>query len=156
MARKYNTPQFVTSLWLADAEYELGNNFISTIPHKIYNINDFYAPFASGSSVADAMVIIPCSMGTLGRVATGITDNLISRTADVVLKERKKLILVTREAPLNLIHIRNMETITLAGGIIMPASPSFYSFHKNIDELIENFVNRVLDLLGFYPAAKRW
>ncbi len=138
------------------ANHELGKDFIKNIPINKYDINDYYAPFASGSSVADTMVVIPCSMGTLGRIAHGTSDNLICRTADVILKERKQLILVTRETPLNLIHIKNMELITLAGGIILPASPSFYLKPQSIQELTNSVVYRILDLLEIKLNVKRW
>jgi 4-hydroxy-3-polyprenylbenzoate decarboxylase len=95
-------------------------------------------------------------MGTLGRIASGVSDDLISRGADVMLKERKKLICVIRDTPFNLIHIRNMETITLAGGIICPASPSFYSNPKTIDEAAQTVINRVIDLIGLNNASFRW
>ena len=137
-------------------EYEIGNiTYDSKAIHE-YGFNDFFAPVASGSAGYDCMVIIPCSMGTLGRIASGTSDDLISRAADVMLKERKKLILVTREAPLNLIHIENMKTITLAGGIIYPANPSFYSRPNSKEELEFTVVNRVLDILGFESDLKRW
>lgn len=137
-------------------EYEVGAYSIhSKIIHQYAN-NDFFAPVASGSAGYDGMIIIPCSMGTLGRIASGTSGDLISRSADVLLKERKKLILVTREAPLNLIHIENMRTITLAGGIIYPASPSFYSKPTSKEELEMTLVNRVLDLLGFESDINRW
>lgn len=122
----------------------------------LYGDNDFNAPFASGSSRSDAMVVCPCSMGTLGRIAGGISDSLILRAADVALKERRKLILVLRETPYNLIHIRNMETVTLAGGIICPATPSFYSQPTDIVEVVDTVVWRVLDLLDVKCDAKRW
>jgi 4-hydroxy-3-polyprenylbenzoate decarboxylase len=102
------------------------------------------------------MIIIPCSMGTLGRVAGGISGDLITRAADVVLKERRKLICVVREMPYNLIHIRNMETVTLAGGIICPATPSFYSLPSSIEELAATVVDRVIDLAGFELKTYRW
>ena len=123
---------------------------------KQYSNNDFFAPVASGSAGFESMVVIPCTMGTLGRIASGTSDDLITRSADVMLKERKKLILVTRETPLNLIHIENMKTITLAGGIIYPASPSFYSKPKTKEELELTLVNRVIDILGFESEINRW
>lgn len=118
--------------------------------------NSFYVPFASGSGGYDALIVCPCSMGTLGRIAAGISDSLILRTADVMLKERKKMILVTREMPLNLIHINNMKTVTEAGGIICPASPTFYHGSESIMEIIDTVIERVLDLTGFKINAKRW
>jgi flavin prenyltransferase len=123
----------------------------------VYEPNDFFAPFASGSSSFDKMVICPCSVGLMGRIATGVSTDLITRAADVMLKERKKLIIVPRETPLNLIHIRNMETLTLAGAIICPATPSFYHQPKNITELVDTVVDRVLDLVGLSSKqTKRW
>ena len=127
-------------------EYELENKSYNDYPFKQYEVNDFYAPFASGSAQYDTMIICPCSMGTLGRIANGTSDDLITRTADVILKEKQKLILIPREIPYNLIHIKNMETITLAGGIICPATPSFYSKPKNIEDVVSTVINRVLDL----------
>ena len=118
--------------------------------------DDFNAPFASGSGQFDTMIIIPCSMGTLGRIASGISNDLISRAADVILKERRKLICVVRDTPYNLIHIRNMETITLAGGIICPAAPSFYSKPTSIEQVAATVVDRVLDLAGFDIKTFRW
>lgn len=115
---------------------------------KFWEPGNFWAPMASGSSSYDAMIVVPCSMGTLGRIASGQANDLISRTADVMLKERRKLILVTRETPLNLIHIRNMETITLAGGIICPGNPSYYKKPDTIRDLALTVVNRALSLTG--------
>ncbi len=123
---------------------------------QIYSQQDFNAPFASGSGQYDTMIIIPCSMGTLGRIASGISNDLISRAADVVLKERRKLICVVRDTPYNLIHIRNMETITLAGGIICPATPSFYSKPTTIEEVAATVVDRVIDLAGLQNESYRW
>ena len=114
------------------------------------------APFASGSANYDGLIVCPCSMGILGRIASGISDDLITRTADVMLKERKKLILVPRETPFNLIHLRNMETITLAGGIICPAVPSFYNKPATQDEIVTTVVDRVLQLAGFELDTYRW
>ena len=114
------------------------------------------APFASGSGQFNIMIIVPCSMGTLGRIATGISNDLISRAADVLLKERRKLICVIRDTPYNLVHIRNMEIITLAGGIIAPATPSFYSKPATLEEMAATVVDRVLDLAGLDIKAFRW
>jgi 4-hydroxy-3-polyprenylbenzoate decarboxylase len=137
-------------------KYELGTFDKKQIPFKIYDKNDFSAPFASGSAGFDTMIIAPCSMGTLGRIATGISNDLISRAADVILKERRKLILLTRETPLNLIQINNMKIITETGGVICPATPSFYSNPKNIDELVKTVTDRVLQLAGFELDTYRW
>lgn len=123
---------------------------------SIYSNDDFGASFASGSGKCDAMVICPCSMGTLGRVASGTSETLILRAADVMLKERRRLVMVVRETPYSLIHIRNMETVTLAGAIICPATPSFYSNPQNITQLADTVVLRVLDLLGIVHDGFRW
>jgi len=137
-------------------QIELDNEDYKTLPFKFYDKHDFNAPFASGSARFDTMVIIPCSMGTLGRIAAGISDDLVTRAADVILKERRKLILVARDTPFNLIHIRNMQTITEAGGIICPAIPSFYSKPQTIEELAMTVVNRVIDLTGLENESFRW
>lgn len=137
-------------------ETELENDSYKQYPFRFYDKNDFSAPFASGSGQYDTMIIIPCSMGTLGRIAGGISNDLITRAADVVLKERRKLICVVRDTPYNLIHIRNMETITLAGGIICPATPSFYSKPKTIEEVAATVVDRVIDLAGLDISTFRW
>jgi 4-hydroxy-3-polyprenylbenzoate decarboxylase len=137
-------------------QFELDNNDFNNFPYKIYSKHDFMAPFASGSARFDTMVVIPCSMGTLGRIASGTSDDLIARAADVILKERRKLILVARDMPLNLIHIRNMQTITEAGGIICPAVPSYYSKPKTIEEVAMTVVNRVIDLIGLEHESYRW
>lgn len=136
--------------------FELGNDSYQSLPYKIYNKNDFMAPFASGSAKFNTMVVVPCSMGTLGRIAAGISDDLITRAADVILKERRKLILVARDTPLNLIHIRNMQTITEAGGIICPAVPSFYSKPATIEDLALTVVSRIIDLMGLENDSYRW
>ncbi len=135
---------------------ELQNDSWKNFPVKLYGTTDFSAPFASGSGLYDTMIIIPCSMGTLGRIATGVSNDLITRAADVILKERRKLICVVRDTPYNLIHIRNMETVTLAGGIICPATPSFYSQPKTIEEVAATVVDRVLDLAGIDSKSFRW
>ena len=135
---------------------ELGNEDFNQLPYKVYEKSDFNAPFASGSGRFDTMIIIPCSVGTLGRIAHGVSNDLITRAADVVLKERRKLICVLRETPYNLIHIKNMETITLAGGIICPATPSFYSNPSTIEEAASTVVDRVIDLAGLNIKTYRW
>lgn len=137
-------------------KFELGNTDYDTFPFKLYAKTDFYAPFASGSAKYDTMIICPCSMGTLARIATGISNDLVTRAADVILKERRRLILVTRDTPLNLIHINNMKTVTEAGGIICPASPSFYSLPTSFDALAATVIDRVLDLSGLDQQAYRW
>jgi 4-hydroxy-3-polyprenylbenzoate decarboxylase len=137
-------------------ETELNNQLYKHFPLPVFETDDFTAPFASGSARFDTMIIIPCSMGSLGRIATGISSDLITRAADVILKERRKLICVIRDTPYNLIHIRNMETVTLAGGIICPASPSFYSKPKTIEEAASTVVDRVIDLAGLELNTFRW
>ena len=137
-------------------QFELGNRNYEQIGFTFYEKSNFMAPFASGSAKFDTMIVVPCSMGTLGRIASGLSDDLLTRSADVILKERRKLILVTRETPLNLIHINNMKIVTEAGGIICPASPSFYNMPKTIQEVAETVVNRVLDLAGLQISSYRW
>ncbi len=137
-------------------EIELGNKDFELLDLNIYEKNDFNAPFASGSGNFDTMLIVPCSMGTLGRIASGISNDLITRAADVVLKERRKLICMVRETPYNLIHIKNMETVTLAGGIICPATPSFYSKPQTPEEIAGTVVDRMLDLAGLDISTYRW
>ncbi|HOX56300.1 MAG TPA: UbiX family flavin prenyltransferase [Candidatus Paceibacterota bacterium] len=124
------------------------------IPHNLKSMN---APFASGSNAPDAMVVIPCSMGTLGRIAHGYSENVLLRAADVALKEKKKLILVPRETPLNLIHIRNFELLLQAGATMLPANPCFYSRPQNVEQLVDTVVARVLDHLGLpQQLVPRW
>lgn len=137
-------------------EHELGNQDYKNYSFTFYDKNNFYAPFASGSAKYDTMVVVPCSMGTLGRIANGISNDLLSRAADVILKERRKLILVARETPYNLIHIKNMKTVTEAGGIICPATPSFYSQPKTIEEVAQTVVSRIIDLIGLENETYRW
>lgn len=135
---------------------EIGSPFEPSLPAKSYENNNFLAPFASGSSTFDTMIICPSSMGTLGRIAGGISDDLICRAADVMLKERRRLIIVPRETPYNLVHIRNMETLTLGGAIICPATPSFYSRPVTIDDLVKTVVDRILTLAGFGQDTYHW
>jgi len=137
-------------------ETELGTDDYKALPFKTYTQQDFMAPFASGSGRYDTMVICPCSMGTLGRIAGGISNDLITRAADVVLKERRKLICVVRETPYNVIHIKNMLAVTEAGGIICPATPSFYSVPKDMEEVAATVVDRVIDLIGIQQDTYRW
>ncbi|MEA1887142.1 MAG: UbiX family flavin prenyltransferase [Bacteroidota bacterium] len=152
-------------------EYELGERFNlkdkrqkykdkskakSKVLFKVYDNRDFYAPFASGSSRYDTMIICPTSMGMLGRIANGVADDLVSRAADVMLKERRKLILVPRETPYNLIHINNMKLLTEAGAIILPATPSFYSKPDTVKDLVLTVVDRILDIAGFDVGGYKW
>jgi 4-hydroxy-3-polyprenylbenzoate decarboxylase len=137
-------------------ETELGNKEYAAYAVSYFDKFDFNAPFASGSAQYNIMIVVPCSMGTLGRIASGVSDDLITRAADVILKERRKLILVVRETPYNLIHIKNMETLTLAGAIICPATLSFYSRPKTIEEAVMTVVNRIIDLAGIELDSFRW
>jgi 4-hydroxy-3-polyprenylbenzoate decarboxylase len=137
-------------------QHELANTEYESIPFKKWDKNDFMAPFASGSSSYSALIICPCSMGTLGRIAGGISNDLVTRAADVMLKERRKLICVVRETPYNLIHLRNMTTVTEAGGIICPATPSFYSRPQTIEEAAYTVIHRVLQLAGIETDGYRW
>ena len=137
-------------------KHELGNEDYKNYSFTFYDKNNFYAPFASGSAKYNTMIICPCSMGTLARIATGISNDLTTRAADVILKERRKLILMIRDTPYSLIHINNMQTITQAGGIICPASPSFYSKPQTFEELASTVVDRVLDLAGLEINSYRW
>lgn len=124
---------------------------------RFYGNRDFSAPFASGSARYDQLVIIPCSMGMLGRIAHGYSDDLLARTADVFFKERRRIILVPRETPLSLIHIENMRLVTLAGAIILPAIPSFYTKPKTIQEAVDTVIARVLDQMGIENKLReRW
>ena len=125
-------------------------------PFRFYSKNDFNAPFASGSARYDTMIVCPCSMGLMGRIAHGISDDLTTRAADVILKEKRKLIIVPRETPYNLIHLRNMVQLTEAGAIICPATPSFYSKPENIDAVVDTVVDRILDLAGIDNISYRW
>ena len=129
----------------------------SQLPLSDYAESDFSAPFASGSNPADAVVICPCSLKTLGEVAHGVGSSLISRAAEVSLKERKKLILVIRETPYSLIAIENMRLVTLAGGVILPASPGFYHQPKTVEQMVDFIVGKTMDQLGVqHKLFKRW
>ena len=140
-----------TEVW----QHEIGP--VPDYPFVRYGLRDFRAPFASGSAGWDAMVVIPCSTGGLARIAHGVSDDLIGRAADVMLKERRKLVLVVREAPLSLIHIENMLAVTRAGAVVLPAAPSFYSKPQTIEALLDTVLGRVLDQLGLpNDLAPRW
>jgi len=135
---------------------ELGNTDYQKYPFKLYDKMDFMAPFASGSANYETMIICPSSMGMMGRIASGVSNDLTTRAADVILKERRKLIIVARETPLNLIHINNMKLITEAGGIICPATPSFYSKPKNFEELASTVIDRVIMLADLKYNSYSW
>ncbi len=135
---------------------EVKDKSVESYGHKLYHQDDFNAPFASGSARFNTMIVCPCSMGTMARMAHGLSDDLMTRAADVILKERRKLILVPRETPLSLIHIENMQKLTLAGAIICPAIPSFYNGADSIEKVCLTVVDRVLDLAGFDIDSFRW
>jgi flavin prenyltransferase len=149
-------------------EYELGEPFDSKkyesreggdatgLTVKFYQKMDFFAPFASGSAKYDTMIVCPCSMGLMARIATGVSSDLVTRAADVILKERRRLILVPRDTPLSLIHLRNMTALTEAGAVICPATPSFYSRPASFEALAATVVDRVLDLAGLDFESYRW
>lgn len=139
-------------VWL----WELDNEDYEKYAFDFYEKSNFMAPFASGSAKYDTMIIVPCSMGTLGRIANGFSDDLITRSADVILKERRRLILVARDTPLNLIHINNMKAVTEAGAIVCPAVPSYYSKPKTIEEVASTVVDRVIDLAELNQDSYRW
>lgn len=129
----------------------------ASLPKADYGEFNFSCPYASGSNPPDAVVVIPCSLKSLGEIANGVGDNLINRAAEVALKERKKLILVVRDTPYSLITIKNMERVTLAGGVVLPACPGFYGKPKKVEDLIDFIVARVLDQLGVrHSLSKRW
>ena len=137
-------------------ETELDNSDYQNYPFTFYDKMDFMAPFASGSANFGTMIVCPCSMGTMGRIAAGISNDLTTRAADVILKERRKLIIVARETPLSLIHINNMKIISEAGGIICPATPSFYSKPKTFEALAATVIDRVLTLSGLDNKSYSW
>lgn len=136
---------------------ELPNGLRLPAGVQSHNIKSMNAPFASGSNPPDAMVVIPCTMGTLGRIAHGYSEDVLLRAADVVLKERRKLILVPRETPLSLVHVKNFELLLLAGATILPANPSFYMRPQNVEQVVDTVVARVLDHLGVpNKLVARW
>ena len=126
------------------------NNF------RIFENTNLFSPIASGSAKYDTMVVIPCSMGTVGRIANGISNDLISRAADVIIKERKKLIIVPRETPFSAIHLNNLKIISDVGGLVIPAIPSFYHKPKTITDLVDTVVDKVIEHIGFNSNSKEW
>jgi 4-hydroxy-3-polyprenylbenzoate decarboxylase len=142
---------------LISTETQLSLNYVTSLAYQTYEEMDLSAPIASGSHISSGMVIIPCSMKTLGSIAHGISSNLVTRAADVCLKERRKLILVVRETPFSGVHLSNMLKLSQCGTVIMPASPGFYTRPATIDELIDTLVARVLDLLQIdHSLSRRW
>ncbi len=156
----YNQIEKVGVVMSENAKYvwnsELGSHSYKEYPFDFYEKQDFEAPFASGSAHYNAMVVAPCSMGTLSRIAHGTSNDLSTRAADVMLKERRRLILLCRESPLSKIHLKNMLLATEAGAIICPASPSFYSRPTTIDEVAHTIIDRVVDLIGLENNSFRW
>ncbi len=138
-------------------EHGMSRGDFDALADVVHNPRDIGASIASGSFLTDGMVVAPCSMKTLAAVANGLSDNLVARAADVVLKERRRLVLLTREAPLNLAHLRNMTAVTEMGGIIFPPVPAFYSANATIDGLVDHTVGRILDLFGLHGGSlARW
>jgi len=138
-------------------ELDIGRSQVEALADAVYRVQDVGAAIASGSSQSDAMVVAPCSMRTLAAVALGLSDNLIARAADVMLKERRRLILMVRETPLNLAHLRNMTSVTEMGGIVFPPVPGFYHRPQTLAEMIDQTLSRVIDLLGLpQTQAPRW
>lgn len=158
-ARGWETHLVLTDAGVLNAHQELGlkRKDIERLAHTSYHPKDIGAAIASGSFLTEGMVIAPCSMKTLAAVAHAHADDLVSRAADVVLKERRRLVLLPREAPLNLAHLRNMVQVTEMGGIVFPPVPAFYAKPKSIQDLVDHTVRRVLDLFGLHsPKLARW
>ncbi len=153
-----------THLLISDAgvlnlhqELDMNRKDVEAIAHVVHNVRDVGASIASGSFQSDGMVVAPCSMKTLASIAHGLSDNLITRAADVTLKERRRLVLMVRETPFNLAHLRNMTSVTEMGGIIFPPLPCFYHRPQSISEMVDNTVSRVIDLFGIpHALAPRW
>jgi len=158
-ARGWETHLVLTDAGVLNAHQELGlkRRDLERLAHRAYHPKDIGAAIASGSFLTEGMIIAPCSMKTLAAVAHAHADDLVSRAADVVLKERRRLVLLPREAPLNLAHLRNMVAVTEMGGIVFPPVPAFYARPKSIDDLVLHSVRRVLDLFGVHsPRLARW
>ena len=160
----HGMPGVETHLMLSEAgvlnlhqELDMNRKDAESIAHVVHNVRDIGAAIASGSFQSEGMIIAPCSMKTLAAVAHGLSDNLIARAADVVLKERRRLVLMVRETPFNLAHLRNMTAVTEMGGIIFPPLPGFYQRPKNIAEMVDHTVGRVLDLYCLdHGLTPRW
>jgi len=164
LRRLRETPDIETHLLLSAAgvlnahqELDMKRGDVESLAHVVHNVNDIGASVASGSFATMGMVVAPCSMKTLGAIANGLADNLIARAADVCLKERRRVVLLARETPLNLAHIRNMEAVTLMGGIIFPPVPAFYQRPRSLEEMVDHTLARVLDLFDIdHDLAPRW
>ncbi|MDQ9171048.1 UbiX family flavin prenyltransferase [Oxalobacteraceae bacterium R-40] len=160
----HDIPGIETHLIVSDAgalnlhqELDMKRKEVESLAHVVHNVRDIGASVSSGSFLSDGMIIAPCSMKTLSAVAHGLSDNLITRAADVVLKERRRLVLMVRETPFNLAHLRNMTSVTEMGGIIFPPLPSFYHRPATISEMVDHTIGRILDLYGLEHAlGPRW
>ena len=138
-------------------ELDLDKTVVHALAHVVHNVRDVGASIASGSFATDGMIVAPCSMKTLASIALGLSDNLITRAADVVLKERRRLVLMVRETPFNLAHLRNMTSVTEMGGVIFPPLPAFYHRPASIDEMVNQTVDRVIDMFALgSPVAAAW
>jgi flavin prenyltransferase len=164
LRRLREAPGIETHLLLSSAgvltvhqELDLKRGDVEALADVVHNVNDIGASVASGSFATAGMVVAPCSMKTLGAIANGLADNLVARAADVCLKERRRVVLLARETPLNLAHIRNMEAVTLMGGVIFPPVPAFYQRPRSLEEMVDHTLARVLDLFDIeHDLAPRW
>jgi len=143
-------------VWSTELEGDLEEH-VRSLDIPVFRGRDYRAPFASGSAKWDSMVIVPCSMSTVARIAHGTSDSLLTRAADVILKERRRLVLVPRETPLSVIHLENLLTVARAGAVVLPAMPSFYARPRGVDDVLHSVVGRILDQLGLDdPRTARW